>query len=59
MTITKILAVYRTYPVMIVGEIGDGSILELSQTEAVEVGDLLPPPLWQELVDQYHLFQVR
>jgi hypothetical protein len=49
MTITKILAVYRTCPVMILGEMEDGSILELSLNEAAEVYELLPPLLWQEL----------
>jgi hypothetical protein len=49
MTITKILAVYRTCPLMIVGEMEDGSILELSLNEAAEVYELLPPLLWQEL----------
>jgi hypothetical protein len=58
-TITKILAVYRTYPVMIVGEMEDGAILELSLNEAVEVCELLPPLLWQELMDHYHVFQTR
>lgn len=43
MIITRILAVYRTRPVMIVAE----------------VYELLPPLLWQELVGQYHVFRVR
>jgi hypothetical protein len=43
MIVTKILAVYRTCPVMIVVEMCDGSILELSLNEAVEVYELLPP----------------
>jgi hypothetical protein len=37
MTITKIFAVYRPCPLMIVGEVEDGSILELSLNEAAEV----------------------
>jgi hypothetical protein len=59
MVVTKILAVYRTCPITLVVEMGDGSILELSLNEAAEVYDLLPPLLWQELMDHYHVFQVR
>ena len=58
MTLRKILAVYHTYPVMIVVEAEDGSLLELSLHELAEVYDLLPPLLWQALVDHYHVFQV-
>jgi hypothetical protein len=58
MTLRKILAVYQTYPVMIVVEAEDGSLLELSLHELAEVYDLLPPLLWQALVDHYHVFQV-
>jgi hypothetical protein len=58
MTLRKILAVYHTYPVMIVAEAEDGSILELSLHELAEVYELLPPLLWQELVHHYHVFQV-
>ena len=58
MTLMKILAVYQTYPVMIVVEAEDGSIFELSLNELAEVYELLPPVLWQELVHHYHIFQV-
>ena len=46
--VTKMLAVYRTCLLMLVGEMEDGSILELSLNEAAEVYELLPPLLWQE-----------
>jgi hypothetical protein len=59
MLITRILAVYRTRPVMIVTEMAEGIILELSLAELAEVYELLPPLLWQELVGQYHVFRVR
>jgi hypothetical protein len=59
MIVTKIFAVYRTCPVMVVVEMGDGSILEPSLNEAAEVYELLLPLLWQELVDRYHVSQVR
>jgi hypothetical protein len=57
MPLMKILAVYQTYPVMIVAEGEEGSILELSLNELAEVYELLPPLLWQELVHHYHVFQ--
>jgi len=59
MFITRILAVYRTCPVMIVVETEEGSLLELSLKELADAYELLPPLLWQELVSQYHVFQVR
>jgi len=59
MVITRILAVYRTCPVMVVAETEEDSILELSLHELAEVYELLPPLLWEELVQQYHVFQVR
>ena len=59
MLITRILAVYRTRPVMIVAEMAEGIILELSLAELAEVYELLPPLLWQELVGRYRVFRVR
>ena len=57
--IIKIVAVYRTYPVMVVGETAEGALLERSLHELADVGELLTPRLWQELVEQYHVFQIR
>jgi hypothetical protein len=57
--IIKIVAVYRTDPVMVVGETAEGTLLERSLHELAEVHELLPPRLWQELVGQYHVFQIR
>jgi len=59
MVMRKILAVYHTSPVMIVVEAEPGVLLELSLNELAEVYELLPPRLWQELVDRYHVFRVR
>jgi hypothetical protein len=42
MGITRILAVYRTCPVMIVVELEEGIILERSLHELAEVYELLP-----------------
>ena len=55
----QILAVYHTCPVMIVAETAEDTIVELSLNELAEVYECLPPPLWQALVQQYHVFQVR
>jgi hypothetical protein len=57
--IIKIVSVYRTYPVMVVGETAEGTLLERSLHELADVHELLPPRLWQELVEQYHVFQIR
>jgi hypothetical protein len=57
--IIKIVAVYRTYPVMVVGETADGALLERPLHELADAQDLLPSRLWQELVERYHVFQIR
>jgi hypothetical protein len=57
--ISTIVAVYRTDPVMVVGETGEGALLERSLHELAERHELLPPRLWQELVEQYQIFQIR
>jgi hypothetical protein len=53
--IIKIVTVYRTYPVMVVGETADGALLEHSLPELADVHELMPPRLWHELVEQYHV----
>jgi hypothetical protein len=57
--ITQIVAVYRTEPVMVVGETADGALLERSLPELADGHEILPLRLWQVLVEQYHVFQVR
>jgi hypothetical protein len=57
--IIKIVAVYRTSPVMVVGETAEGALLEHSLHELVDVPGLLAPRLWGKLVEQYHVFQIR
>jgi hypothetical protein len=57
--ISKILAVYRTSPVMVVGETAEGALLERPLHELADVNDRLPPRLWRELVEQYQVFQIR
>jgi len=58
-SIIKIVAVYRTSPAMVVGETADGALLERSLHELADTPELLPPRLWQELVEQYHVLQSR
>ena len=58
MLVTRILAVYRGYPVMIVAETEEGMLLELSLNELADVYEFLPPTLWQELVQHYLVFHV-
>jgi hypothetical protein len=55
---TGIVAMYRSCPVMIVAETEEGVLLELSLNELADVYELLPPALWQELVQHYQIFQV-
>jgi hypothetical protein len=57
--IIKIVAVYRTSPVMVVGETAQGALLERALHELADGHDPLPPRLWRELVEQYQVFQIR
>jgi hypothetical protein len=54
-----IVAVYRTAPVMVVGETAEGALLECSLPELADGHERLSPWLWQVLVEEYHVFQVR
>jgi hypothetical protein len=56
--IIKIVAVYRTYPVMVVVETADGALLERPLHELADAHELLPS-LWRELVERYQVFQIR
>ena len=56
-SIIKIVAVYHTYPVMLVGETADGALLERSLHELADRPELLPPRSEQELVEQYRSFR--
>jgi hypothetical protein len=55
----KIVAVYRTDPVMVVGETADGALLERSLHELADKHERLPTRLWQELMEQYQVFRIR
>jgi hypothetical protein len=54
-----IIAVYRTEPVMVVGETAGGALLERPLPELADRHERLPPRLWQVLVEEYQVFQVR
>jgi hypothetical protein len=57
--IITIVAVYRTTPVMVVGETAEGALLERSLHELADGHERLPPRLWQALVEEYQVFQIR
>jgi hypothetical protein len=57
--INKIVTVYRTDPVMVVGETAEGALLEHSLHELTDMPGLLAPRLWRELVERYQVFQIR
>ena len=57
--IITIVAVYRTSPVMVVGETAEGTLQERALHELADGPDRLPLRLWQALVEQYQVFQIR
>ena len=57
--ISTIVAVYRTEPVMVVGETAEGALLECALPDLAHMHERLPPWLWQELVERYQVFQLR
>jgi hypothetical protein len=57
--IIKIVAVYRTYSVVVVGETAEGALQERALHELADGHDRLPPRLWQELVERYQVFRIR
>jgi hypothetical protein len=56
MTITKVLAVYRVSPRLLVGEAEDGTVVDLSLKELQEGGHRLSAAAWKDLVEAYRLF---
>ena len=57
--LSTIVAVYRTAPVMVVGETAAGALLECSLADLAHRHERLPPRLWQALVERYQVFQIR
>ena len=57
--ISTIVAVYRTDPVMVVGEFVEGVLQERAIHELADMPGLPAPRLWRELVERYRVFQIR
>jgi hypothetical protein len=56
--LSTIVAVYRTSPVMVVGETAGGALLECALRRLADGHERLPTRLWQELVERYQVFQI-
>jgi hypothetical protein len=56
MTITKVLAVYKTSPIVLVVESTEGTVCELSLTDLHAAGHRLSDGAWTSLVEEYRLF---
>jgi hypothetical protein len=59
MHITKVLAVYRSSPLLLVVEAEDGTVVELSLKEMQDGGHRLSDAAWKELLADYQLFTGR
>ena len=56
MTIAKVLAVYKTAPIVLVVEAEDGTVVELSLKEIEDGGYRLSDFAWKDLLEKYQLF---
>jgi hypothetical protein len=56
MTITKVLAVYKTSPLVLVVESAEGTVCELSLTDLHGAGHRLSDDVCTSLVEEYQLF---
>jgi hypothetical protein len=59
MEITKVLAVYRVSPLLLVVEVEDGRVVELSLKELKDGGHRLSDVAWKDLLEDYQLFTCR
>jgi hypothetical protein len=59
MEITKMLAVYRVSPLLLVVETEDGRVVELSLKELKDGGHRLSDVAWKDLLEDYQLFTCR
>jgi hypothetical protein len=59
MDITKVLAVYRLSPLLLVVEAADGTVSELSLKELQDGGHRLSRLAWKDLLEAYQLFTCR
>jgi hypothetical protein len=56
MTITKVLAVYKTSPLVLVVESAEGMVLELSPTDLHGGGHRFSDGAWTSLIEDYQMF---
>jgi hypothetical protein len=56
MKIAKVLAVYRVSPVLLVVEVDDGTLAELSLKEIEDGAHRLSDVAWKDLLETYQLF---
>ena len=56
MTITKVLAVYKTSPMVLVVESAEGTVCELSLTDLHGAGHRLSDEACRSLIEDYQLF---
>jgi hypothetical protein len=56
MTIAKVLAVYKTSPIVLVVESAEGTVLELSLTDLHGTGHRFSHGAWTSLIDEYQMF---
>jgi hypothetical protein len=56
MTIAKVLAVYKTSPLVLVVESAEGTVLELSLTDLRGAGHRLSDDACRSLVEDYQMF---
>jgi hypothetical protein len=56
MTIAKVLAVYKTSPIVLVVESAEGTVLELSLTDWHGADHRFSDGAWTSLVEEYQMF---
>jgi hypothetical protein len=56
MTIAKVLAVYKTSPLVLVVESAEGIVLELSLTDMHGAGHRFSDDAWTSLIEEYQMF---
>jgi hypothetical protein len=57
MRIVHIHAVYKSWPILLVVETEAGEVLELSLNELKKTSDTFDEHAWQQLVEEYKVFQ--
>jgi hypothetical protein len=59
MKIEKILAVYKTSPLLLVVESDEGKLCEVSLKDLKDAGHNFRDAAWKSLVDDYQIFDCR